>query len=1131
MQKGSTEGLDLFWKLGDVKNDKTRLEVVQRLLAKVNSDRDDKLDMDYVLTRLIRGMASSRSRQGFFLTLTELIRRSGPSSYSKVMKLKEEHLMAKGTKSEEGENACGHLFVLGALLRSGVEFSLEEKTSIVNEIFEVSGKRSYIAGSAMAILKDFIERSEKSEDKNVMMNAYKAKYKNGADISSLNQAWIVVVLLIKWPKFFAKENATKITDSVLVDQFGKHMKECNVPLASLKIHPGLKEIIRFLCEKEIVHSFWTQHVGPFISKESTYRTSVAFIMLSYVMLYLSSNDRNTNISSFISSNFVGASLSYLSRRNESSDEDKIILGIYENIIKVAEEAPETQVPLLKVLLTGTGTVTFDKVTGGSLIVRLSAVCSPMSIKSLGEIYKTAAEGGKKKNQQLTFHERLFAIQQFAKLTSHSSLTGEVEWKIESLQFLLSNVIFQNKKTTPWNSATRIQAKNAFFKGLDIKEKSFGNTCKVLKETLLFANNKLGPKSDALSSENKKVWMKMTAVVKSISYESDKKLSVFLILFAHMGFQLFHQPEMAVEALKDLHICYEKACGEIKTSVKVSLGDEENDEPIWTEVIVDLLLSLLSQNRSILRQVVNTVFSLISPFVTTKALQTIIDVINPSIEKEEEDEDEMDMDDEDVDVCDETDNDEEEESESEEEDNEMQQNDVNEEIRKDIKSALGDGAVQSDTGSVDVDDMDEESMAKIDEALANVFKILCKKKSQNQKKKEKKDAIAQIHFKIRALDMIDMYLSRPSNPPPTSHVIYLISPLLSALEYSLKISAINSEKGSIVSSIKSVLKKISNIKRPDIDSELDPESLIGVIKMFIGLANRGSPLVQQLNHPVPIFSKLCCFILKAIELSNNESVQKKVIGVYEKSLNDYFCRSHCLLPCNFFSIPFLNNRNGMWSLSSKILLHTFDDKIRQFRRIQGFNLIITYVKSATPEHKSDRDELVKSCVKKIIQIYQGESISDVISKFICQSLSILKDFNSSKPIREIVNWDEVKTALVQLRSKIPGFKSFTDLRKSFNKIAVPLNINPLLPSEKAAVQTFEDSDDAMDVDSEETKSKASKKKSKKRKTKVKKDTIASRKAKKMFELDGQFKGEALPSFKGITRKDKSKFVYNGDIGVA
>merc|ERR1711936_987865 len=53
-----------------------------------------------------------------------------------------------------------------------------------------------------------------------------------------------------------------------------------------------------------------------------------------------------------------------------------------------------------------------------------------------------------------------------------------------------------------------------------------------------------------------------------------------------------------------------------------------------EVLVDALLSLMSQNKHVLRQVVKSVMSLLCPHMTINALQAVLDVVNPQEDKNE-----------------------------------------------------------------------------------------------------------------------------------------------------------------------------------------------------------------------------------------------------------------------------------------------------------------------------------------------------------------------------------------------------------------------------------------------------------------------------------------------------------------
>lgn len=57
----------------------------------------------------------------------------------------------------------------------------------------------------------------------------------------------------------------------------------------------------------------------------------------------------------------------------------------------------------------------------------------------------------------------------------------------------------------------------------------------------------------------------------------------------------------------------------------SATEQQEEEPEWVEVMVDMLLSLLSQQSRHIRQVCKAVFSSICPHVTAAALTAILDV--------------------------------------------------------------------------------------------------------------------------------------------------------------------------------------------------------------------------------------------------------------------------------------------------------------------------------------------------------------------------------------------------------------------------------------------------------------------------------------------------------------------------
>ena len=74
----------------------------------------------------------------------------------------------------------------------------------------------------------------------------------------------------------------------------------------------------------------------------------------------------------------------------------------------------------------------------------------------------------------------------------------------------------------------------------------------------------------------------------------------------------------------------------------------------------------------------------------------------------------------------------------------------------------------------MDDIPEEDMNKLDEKLVEAFKMLGGNKSSAEKKKEKLNHLAQQHFKLRVLDLLDIYIS---HKPAVQHLFTIIVALV------------------------------------------------------------------------------------------------------------------------------------------------------------------------------------------------------------------------------------------------------------------------------------------------------------------------------------------------------------------
>ncbi len=180
----------------------------------------------------------------------------------------------------------------------------------------------------------------------------------------------------------------------------------------------------------------------------------------------------------------------------------------------------------------------------------------------------------------------------------------------------------------------------------------------------------------------------------------------------------------------------------------------------------------------------------------------------------------------------------------------------------------------------MDDLDDEAMNKLDEALAKVFRQMSGKKSSAEKRKEKKDLLALVHFKIRALDMIDQYLS---HQPAMSSAIFLSMQVIRALESSGK----DKEQAPLQTRLKGTLRKLTNSKKLILDNDINSQDILETLKDLLELANSGSPIVAQISQPLPLFSQLAAMILKCSQQVSDEKLHEEIKEIYCDAMDDFF----------------------------------------------------------------------------------------------------------------------------------------------------------------------------------------------------------------------------------------------------
>ncbi|XP_063694552.1 myb-binding protein 1A-like protein [Bolinopsis microptera] len=261
--------------------------------------------------------------------------------------------------------------------------------------------------------------------------------------------------------------------------------------------------------------------------------------------------------------------------------------------------------------------------------------------------------------------------------------------------------------------------------------------------VLFTNEQFPMLCDITGFEE---WTSLWSVIDEIEAKSPESRSnedwAFELLFLHAGILFFDEQEQAKVVLNDVFQCYEKH----KT------GSTEN----WKSILVDLLISILSYESLMLRNMANECFKMVCHDLDSESIQLVMTALESS---DKDDDDEEMEDDSESDESEGDDNeessDEEEIEEDEEDDEEDEESDM--EADDENQEPVVEKADDEADDDINLSDADEEELNEVDKTLgaAIKFAINLKKDKKNEKKQKALKKVKMVQFKVKILDFIEI----------------------------------------------------------------------------------------------------------------------------------------------------------------------------------------------------------------------------------------------------------------------------------------------------------------------------------------------------------------------------------------
>lgn len=458
----------------------------------------------------------------------------------------------------------------------------------------------------------------------------------------------------------------------------------------------------------------------------------------------------------------------------------------------------------------------------------------------------------------------------------------------------------------------------------------------------------------------------------------KQLEAFLLLFMSSGVQLLdpEQRSDAVVVVTDLEKCYADL---VSSSVskknkkpskkKPAKADTENDqqEPNPIVVFTDMLMSLLSQDSSAMREIVAHVFRSMLPLLNAESIQTMLNVLVPSEDDEAEDQEDdrvtrRDDEDEDMEDGDDDDEDDDEDDEDGDEIVLTTATEVSEAMSKDAKLA----------------ELNREDMA-----LAAIVGHV--KDRANRKKNAKKAVMQVLHFKLRVLDLLQVFVTKCATSPL---VLTLVLPLFQAL---VAIQKTDKEARVLSERLQSVLNnKVLRAKDVPSGAELSSEqrqSACEDLKTVVELLTKKSLEKEQAGKVgagvVVYFVRVLCNSKDAVDPAVQEAVAAAV--------QDAFTKKHSRFPQS-----------------------VFDDLVTRFPLIAVHLLFAPLTAIATA---SSSDEETKAAVDEFSQCEVFRLLSLLLKPKVLAEKSEQKAFGAVKtPLKAALVALLVKQATQELKAK-------------------------------------------------------------------------------------------------------------------
>ncbi|XP_024420685.2 myb-binding protein 1A [Desmodus rotundus] len=841
--KHSREFLDFFWDIAKPEQE-TRLEATEKLLEYLRA-RPEGSEMQYALKRLITGLGMGRetARPCYSLALAQLLQSFEDIPLCSILQqIQEKHDLQKVKKVMMRPALFANLFGVLALFQSGRLVKDSEALMKSVKLLQVLAQHyNHLHEQPHKALVDILSEVPDTMLQEVLPKVLKADLNSvlgspeHLEIFLLAQQKVPMKLkqLMGPVNLFSDENIPRLVN-VLKMAATSVKKERRLPAVAL-------DLLRLALQEDKFPQFWKEVVEQGLLKKQFWPASYLCFRLLGVSLPLLSKEQlqlvmRGDLIRHYGEHMVTAKFP---SQFKFAPEMNEYVGTF---LEGCRDDPERQLAVVVAFTSVTNqglpiVPTFWRVVrflSGPALKGYVAWLRDMFLQPDLDALVDFSTGNQKKAQDASLHGperavfrlRKWIILRLVSIVDSLHLEKEEALIEEVARFCFFHSFFETKKPTsqipeteqrfsfPLEGRAREVVGNAFFSLLQTLSTQFKQvpeqtqdrqpwTYRLVQfaDVLLNHSRNVTPLTP-FTTQQRQAWDQMLQTLKELearSLEAKAKVTAFQHLLLLVGIHLFKSPTESCDLLGDIQTCIKKSLGEKTRRTRSKAANPQ--EPPWVEVLVEVLLALLAQPSHLIRQVARSVFSHICSHMTPRALQIILDVLNPE-QSQDEDDNVVITDDSEKQLEDEEDkssegennknSESEEESTEEESDEEDRDGDVDPGFREQLMAVLQAGKALGGVGDDEDDELDDEAMMALDQNLAGLFaeqKLRIQARRDEKNKLQKEKALRR-DFQIRVLDLIEVLVTKqPENPL----VLELLEPLLNIIRRSMRTSSTKQEQ--------------------------------------------------------------------------------------------------------------------------------------------------------------------------------------------------------------------------------------------------------------------------------------------------------------------------------------------------